>query len=380
MNFELEPYQINLQQSVQAFAEKAFEPDTAMREAAGTFTRDEWRKMAINSLCACIAPVKFGGPEFSAFETALALEAFAMGCSDGGLGFSLGAHLSAGLLPVLRYTDDEQLEGLMRQIIAGEGIVACALTEATSGSDAFRMKTTATKTDSGYILQGEKHFCTNAPIADYFLVYALTDTEKGFFGGISAFLVPKEVTGLEIGILEKKAGLHSSPLATVYLNQVHVPTTALIGKEGGGVRIFHEAMDWERILLSALHVGAMKRICKKTVVYAHTRTSGNKPIGEHQAVAFRIADMHMQTETAMLMVYQAAKLLSENKSVSTKASQTKIMVSEAYEQVARNAQLVFGAAGYIESSGIPAAIRNAQAAAIYSGTNDIQRLLIASKL
>ncbi len=380
MNFQLDPQQINLQQSIRSFAEKVFEPDTASRETAGTFTREEWKKMASNSLSACIVPEKFGGPEFSAFDAALALEAFAMGCSDGGLGFSLGAHLSAGLLPVLRYADDEQLKGTLLKITSGEGIVACALTEATAGSDAFRMKTTATKTDTGYILHGEKHFCTNAPIADYFLVYALTDTEKGFFGGISAFLVPKEVTGLTIGIPEKKAGLHSSPLAAIYLNQVNVPTTALIGKEGSGVRIFHEAMDWERILLSALHLGAMKRICQKTIAYAQTRTSGNKTIGEHQAVAFRIAEMHVQTETAMLMVYQAAKLLSENKPVSIKASQTKIIVSEAYEQVARNAQLVFGAAGYMESSGIPAAIRDAQAAAIYSGTNDIQRLLIASKL
>ncbi|MGL4597700.1 MAG: acyl-CoA dehydrogenase family protein [Bacteroidia bacterium] len=380
MNFQLEPYQIDLQQSIQSFAETSFAATTASREAAGTFTRDEWKAMASNLLPACIVPENLGGAGFSAFDAALALESFALGCNDGGLGFSLGAHLCAGLLPLLRNANDEQLKKMIPLIVQGDCILACALTEESAGSDAFRMKTTAIKTDSGYILHGEKHFCTNAPMADYFLVYALTDVEKGFFGGISTFLVPKNTHGLEIGIPEKKAGLHSSPLAAIYLNQVSLPDAALLGKEGSGVRMFHEAMDWERILLSALHVGAMKRICKQTTDYARIRTSGNKPIAEHQAVAFRIADMHLQTEIAALMVYQAAALLSENKPVSVKASQTKVFVSEAYEQVARWAQLVFGGAGYTELSGIPAAIRDAQAAAIYSGTNDVQRLLIASKL
>ncbi len=348
--------------------------DTAALLPSAPFA-DRWKTAGAAGLTGLPVPGGSGGPGLGALETAISLEGFSEGCTDGGFTFSLAAHLFAGTVPLVKHGSGALRKRILPRVAAGEFILANAMTEPGSGSDAFALKTTATADGDEFILRGSKIFCTNAPVADGILVYALTDPAKGFFGGISCFLLEREKHTYKVGEPIRKTGLHASPLAEVFLDGVRVHKENLVGKAGAGVMIFHESMNWERAGMSAMHVGTMTRLCAKTRDYVKARQTD-----KHQAVQFRIAEMFLQTEIARLLAYRAAKLIDDGKDATTAAAKAKIVSSEALHFVAREAMLLHGANGFTEDYGLGQVLADAQAAAIYSGPNDVLRGLVASRL
>lgn len=380
MNFELTSDHEHFRQSIIAFAQRELNSGAETREQEGRFSRETWNSCAAQGLTALMCGSTHGGANLDPFETALAMEALGFGCTDGGLSFSIGAHLFAGVVPVWLAGTEEQKNKYLPRFASGEWIIANAMTEASSGSDAFSLKTTAVKTDGGYLLNGVKSFCTNAPLADVILVYAATDPQKGFFGGISAFLLDKNKHRFTVGPVQEKMGLNSSPLAEVQFNDLFVEDTQLLGKAGGGAQLFNQSMDWERCGLAALHVGTMQRLAEQSAAYAKAREVNAQAISGFQAVAFRLADMYTRTEAARLLAHKAAFAIAAKRNATAAAAQAKIFASEALITTAQDALTIHGGNGYMKSYGIERALRDAMASSIYSGTNDVLRNVVAGWL
>jgi len=316
--------------------------------------------------------------KMSAYALAIMMYELGKYSGNSGLNFSIAAHLYAGSFPVVKHFNTSLRDTVVGEIESG-ALFANAMTESGSGSDSFSMKTTAVKQGSNYVLNGSKSFVTNGPVADYLVVYALTDAVKGFFGGVSCFLVDAKKHTVKMGAPAEKAALRNSPMCEVYLNDVVVGEECLIGKEGGGAMIFLESMNQERAGIAGMHAGAMQRICSIASKYVSERTRGNTTLSSFQAVQFRIAEIALLAESSKLMAFKAARALDSGAGT-VEAAQAKIHVSENYVAAVKNANELMGGYGVLNSSPLAGALEDAHASLIYSGSNDVLRHFIASKL
>jgi len=316
--------------------------------------------------------------EMSSYEVALIMYELGKHSGNSGLNFSIAAHLYAGSFPLLKHVNAMIRESVTAEIEAG-ALIANAMTESGSGSDSFSMKTTAVKQGNNYVLNGSKSFVTNGPVADYLVVYALTDAVKGFFGGVSCFLVDVKKHTVKMGAPAGKTALRNSPMCEVYLNDVVIGEEYLIGKEGSGAMIFLESMNQERAGIAALHAGAMQRICSIASKYVSERTRGTTTLSSFQGVQFRIAEIALLAESSKLMALKAARALDSGAGT-VEAAQAKIHVSENYVTAVKNANELMGGYGVLSSSPLAGALEDAHASLIYSGSNDVLRHFIASKL
>lgn len=345
------------------------------------FAKDEWKKCGAIKLQGLCVPGQYGGLGLDAVSTAVALEALGYGCTDGGLVFAIAAHLLSCTVPLALHGSEGQKNKYLRRMASGELIAANAITEAGSGSDAFSMQTTAQRDGDRYVINGTKIYISNAPVADVIILYAATRPEKGFHGGISAFIIDKNLPGITCSAPFDKLGLRSCMMGELRFDNVVVPQEALLAGEGAGAMLFTESMQWERALLGALHVGTMQRLLEQCAQHAKSRSIRGEAIARHQAVAFRLADISTQTDAARLMVYKAAFELQHNPRTCTQAvSAAKLFASEALNTACKEALGIFGAAGYLTGSPVERCLRDAAAATIYSGTSDIQKNMIGSWL
>jgi alkylation response protein AidB-like acyl-CoA dehydrogenase len=252
------------------------------------------------------------------------------------------------------------------------------MTEPGSGSDAFSLSTKAAPdADGGWRISGSKTFISNAPVADVVIVFALTDAEKGYYGGVTAFLVERNTPGFQSGRKLEKMGLRSSLLGELALEDVHVTEDAVLGGVGAGSTIFTDAMDWERICLFASHVGQLERLFERCVDYARTRKQFGQTIGKFQGISHKIADMKVALEAARLLTYRAASRLENTRTVSLDAAIAKLFVSEALVRTASDAVQIHGGYGYMAEYEVERALRDAVGSTLYSGTSEMQRNIIA---
>jgi alkylation response protein AidB-like acyl-CoA dehydrogenase len=252
-----------------------------------------------------------------------------------------------------------------------------ALTEPGAGSDAFAMQTSVQRDGDAFILKGLKRYISNAPIADLFVVYAMTDSAKGYHGGVTAFMVEKNAPGFKVTRTLPKMGVRTSPFGELTMTDLRLPRDAVLGEVGSGAAIFSAAMDWERVLLMAGHMGTMQRLFERSIKHARTRKQFGQPIGKFQAVSHRLADMKVQIEAARLLVYRAASRLERERSASLDAAIAKLFASETYVQVALDCLRTHGASGYVADNDFERAARDSVGSTIYSGTSDVQRNIIA---
>jgi hypothetical protein len=280
-------------------------------------------------------------------------------------------------VPIWKHGSREQHERYLDGLCNGSLIAANAMTEPNSGSDAFSMSTRAVPQDDGFRISGTKIFCSNGPVADVAVVYAVTDSVKRYHGGVTAFLVEKSAPGFRVGQQFQKLGLHTSPISEVVLEDVFVPQQAVLGQVGGGAAIFAQSMDWERALLGATHLGTMQRLLDQAVEYARTRKQSGQIIGKFQAVSHRIADMKVRLEAARWLVYRAAAGLENSRDVGFSASIAKVFVSEALLESALATVRTLGGYGFMVEYDAERILRDAVGSTIYSGTSDIQRNIIA---
>ena len=375
----LTPTQKERLDAVAAFARTRLSAGARQRDAAGTFDRRIWDEAAEFGLAGLPIPEDFGGCGLDAVDTMMVIEQLGRSCEDGGLVFSLCAHMFASAIPLWKSGSAEQHERYLRPIAAGKLICANGTTEPDAGSDIYAMKTTAKRVGDEYVLDGTKCFITNAPIADLFLLYAATNPERGFLG-VSAFLIPRDAPGVRVTAEHGKTGLRTSPWGTIYLEECRVPLSLRVGPEGSGGMLFGDSMIWERGCLFAYYVGAMARSLEQCVDHARTRKQFGHKLGSFQSVSNRIVDMKMRLEAGRLLLYRAGELHSQGKRVDEAVALSKLWISEAALQSGLDAVQIFGGSGVATDTGVDALMRDAVPARIFSGTSEMQRAIIARML
>lgn len=377
MDFSFTDEQRLLRDSIVKFAKAELNDNVGERDRTQTFSRESWRKCAGIGIQGLPVPEEYGGSGADTLSCAIALEALGYGCRDGGLVFSLCAHLLACVVPIWKHGSEAQKQRYLKGLCDGSLIGAHAITEPGSGSDSFAMRLRADREDGGWRLNGTKTFISNGPVADVAVVFALTDAAKGFYGGVTAFVVDRGVAGYSSGQQFEKMGLRTSAVGELVFDNAKVPDDAVLGNVGSGASIFATAMDWERALLVAAHLGTIERLLETSIAYARTRAQFGQPIGKFQAIAHKIADMKVQLEAGRLLTYRTASRLATARSVSLDASITKLFVSESLMKVALDAVQVHGGYGFMAEYEVERALRDAVGATIYSGTSEMQRNIIA---
>jgi alkylation response protein AidB-like acyl-CoA dehydrogenase len=379
MDFSLSAEQRELKAAAIAFARRELDQDLAKREDAGELSPQAWRACAQFGIQGLPVPVELGGGGADILTTVLVMEALGYGCHDNGLIFSLNAQMWSLELPLVTFGTPAQQQAYLPGLISGDLIGVHAMTEPDSGSDAFTMRTRAERRGDHYVLNGTKLYITNAPVSDVVLVFA-SHPGKPRLTGISAFLVDKSTPGFTVSRSLEKMGLRTSPMGEVVLDGCLVPAENRLGPEGAGMAIFNSAMAWERSCILASALGTMQRQLEACVSYGRTRKQFGQAIGKFQSVANKVADMYLRLEAARLLVYQAAWLGQQGKSVLAEAAAAKLFTSEALVQSSLDTIQVHGAYGYMKESGIERDLRDAVASTIYSGTSEIQRVILSRML
>ncbi|NEQ66986.1 MAG: acyl-CoA dehydrogenase [Symploca sp. SIO1B1] len=371
--------QSELYEKTLAFAQSKLNEFVQQRVCEHRFPADEWRMCGQFGLLGLCVPKQYGGMGLDALTTARVEEAMGKGCEDQGLVFSTAAHLCASVMPILESGSDEIKEKFLPRMCSGEWIGANAMTETEAGSDISSLKTGAVHDGNDYILNGFKSYVSNAPVAKLFVVYASTNPQHGHWG-ISPFVVERDRPGISIGEPFKKMGLNTSPISWVKFENCRVPAHNRLGDEGKGAAIFARSMQWERACLLATYVGLMERQLEQTVAYASQRKQYRKPIGKKQVISHRIVDMKLRLESARLLLYRACWLMDQQKDAVLDVSMAKLAISEAAIQSSLDAIQIHGGNGYLTKTGVEQMLRDAIPSTIFSGTSEIQRDLIASKL
>lgn len=376
MDFDFTGEQKLLRDSIVKFARGELNGGVIERDRNQTFSRELWRRCAGVGLLGLPAPEEYGGTNLDPLSCAIALEALGYGCRDGGLVFSICAHVLACVVPIWLHGSATQKERYLGGLCDGTLVGAHAITEPGSGSDTFAMRLRADRVGDDWRLNGTKTFISNGPVADVVVLFAVSEPDKGFHGGVTGFLVDRGTPGFSAGQKFDKMGLRTSPVGELVFEDVIVPDSAVLGAVGGGASVFGSAMDWERSLLVAAHVGTIARLMEACVAYARTRSQFGQAIGKFQAVAHKIADMKVQLEAARLLVYRTASRLGSSRSISLDAAITKLFVSESLVKVALDAVQLHGGYGFMEEYEIERALRDAVGSTLYSGTSEMQRNII----
>lgn len=379
MNLTWTDEQAELRDTVAEFAAGRLNRDIKERLAAGRFSREHWQECADFGILGLPVPERYGGTDRGVISTVLAMEALGRSCRDQGLLFSMHAHMWSVVMPILSFGSDAQKDRYLTALCDGRLVGAHGMSEPDSGSDAFSMRTRAESVDGGYRLNGTKTFVTNAPVADLFVVFATVDRSKGMWG-VTTFLIDHGTPGLSVSEPFKKMGLKTSPMAEIVLEDCLVPEEAVLGEPGQGAVIFNHSMAWERSCILASQVGAMQHQLDVCLRYVKERKQFGKPIGDFQLVAARIADMKVRLDTSQLLLYRAAWAMAEDRDAQMASAVAKLYISEAAVASALDAVRTHGGYGYMEEFEVERDLRDFLGGTMYSGTSDIQRLLVARQL
>jgi L-prolyl-PCP dehydrogenase len=379
MDFSFTSDQLALKAATIEFASKELNHNLREREQASEFSHDAWQACAHFGIQGLPIPTEFGGSGADILTTVLVMEGLGYACRDNGLIFSLNAQMWSIELPLLKFGTPAQQRAYLPGLVSGDLIGVHAMTEADSGSDAFSMRTHAEHRGDHYVLNGSKLYITNAPVADVVVVFATLNRSRGF-AGACAFLVEKGTPGFSVSRNLDKMGLRTSPMGEIILTDCEVPLENRLGKEGAGMSIFNSSMEWERSCILASAVGAMQRQLETCVRYAQTRQQFGQAIGKFQSISNKIADMYLRLEAARLLIYKVAWLKQQGKSALAEAALAKVFTSEAWIQSSLEAIQIHGAYGYMTESEIERDLRDSVAGTIYSGTSEIQRMIIARTL
>ena len=365
-----------IRDSVRAFAAERLAPHAAQWDRDSTFPREQLAEMAKMGLLGVTVPEQWGGAGLDYVSLAVALEEIAAG--DGAT--STIASVQALVCNIFNgYASDAQKERFLKPLARG-GMLGCfCLTEPHVGSDAGAISTRAERIGAEYALHGVKQFITSGKNADVAVVFAVTDKAAGK-KGISAFIVPTGTAGYVVTRIEDKLGQHASDTAQIAFENCRVPAANLLGPEGMGYRIALSNLEGGRICIAAQSVGMARAAFEAALKYAHERVSFGKPIIEHQAVNFRLADMATQIEVARQMVLHAATLRDAALPCLKEASMAKLFASEMAEQVCSDAIQIHGGYGYVNDFPVERIYRDVRVAQIYEGASDIQRMVIGRAL
>ncbi|WHO84267.1 acyl-CoA dehydrogenase family protein [Rhizobium leguminosarum] len=359
------------------FARDRLAPGAAKRDREHLFPREELKEMGELGLLGMLVPEAYGGSDTGVVAYAAALEEIAAG--DGTCSTIMSVHSSVGCVPILKFGTEEQRQRFLPKLASGEWIGGFALTEPQAGSDASNLKTRARRDGDHYVIDGSKQFITSGKNGDVIIVFAVTDPDVGK-KGITAFIVPTDKPGYEVIRVEEKLGLHSSDTCQIAFNSMRIPAELRLGAEGEGYRIALANLEGGRIGIAAQAVGMARAAFEAARDYAKERTAFGKPIVEHQAVAFRLADMAVRIEAARQLVLHAASLREAGLPCLSEASMAKLFASEMAERVCSDAIQIHGGYGYMADYPVERIYRDVRICQIYEGTSDVQRMVIARNL
>tara|TARA_B100001123_G_scaffold441968_1_gene584421 strand:+ start:4428 stop:5570 length:1143 start_codon:yes stop_codon:yes gene_type:complete len=363
-----------LQATVRNFAVQELIPNALEADKTEDFWHESFNKMADIGLTGITVDSQFGGSGAGYRQAAIAIEEIARG--DASSSVNLIAHLSLSTSTLNEFGNQDQKQKYLRNMASGKSIGAWALTEPGGGSDAASISTTATRDGDDYVLNGSKMYITNADVSDYMIVYAKLDKEADY-KSITAFIVESNTDGVTINPLKGKLGMRSSTASEVIFDNAKVPVENRIGDEGSGFKNAMTILDSSRISIAAQCVGIGQGALDLAINYAKNRETFNKPITQHQAIQFMIADMASAVHSARVVTMDAATLKDSKLPFSNEASIAKLIASEMCIDVTNKALQVHGGIGYFKDTNIERMFRDARVTTIYEGTSEIQRLIVA---
>lgn len=373
----LTPEQEIVRDAVRAYAQEQLWPNAARWDKEHHFPQEAHRGLAALGAYGICVPEEYGGAGLDYLTLALVLEEIAAG--DGGTSTAISVTNCPVNAILLRYGNARQKKHWLSRLARGELLGVFCLTEPHVGSDASALRTTATRDGDGYVINGVKQFITSGKNGQLAIVIAVTDKGAGK-RGMSAFLVPTDTPGYTVARLEDKLGQHSSDTAQIQFEDCRIPAENLIGAEGEGYKIALGALEGGRIGIAAQSVGMARSAFDCALAYARERESFGKPIFEHQAVGFRLAECATQLEAARQLIWHAAALRDAGRPCLKEAAMAKLFASEAAEAVCSAAIQTLGGYGYVSDFPVERIYRDVRVCQIYEGTSDVQKILIQRAL
>jgi len=369
--------QMLIRDTARSFARDRLVPFAAAWDRDKKTPRSVFAEMGELGFLGMLAPEEWGGVEAGHVSFVLAMEEIAAG--DGGVSTTMGVHNGVATMPIVQYGSEEQKQRFLPKLTSGQVIGAFALTEAQAGSDAANLKCSARRDGDHYVLDGSKLFISSGAIAGLVIVFAVTDAAAGK-KGISAFIVPTDLEGFSVGAPERKLGQRGHETVALMFDGMRLPADLLLGEEGQGYKIALSNLEGGRIGIAAQSVGMARAAYEAARDYARDRVTFGKPIAQHQAVAFRLADMATGIEVSRQMALHAAALRDAGQPCLREASMAKLFASETAEKVCSDAIQIHGGYGYLEDFPVERIYRDVRVCQIYEGTSDIQRLVIARSI
>ena len=369
--------QIMIRDMARAFARERLAPYAAEWDRQAHLPKETLAEMGSLGFMGMLVPEEWGGAGADHVAYALAVEEIAAG--DGSVSTIMTVHNSVGCMPVYRFGSTEQKERFLRPMARGEMLGAFCLTEPQAGSDAAAIQSRARREGNHYVLSGTKQFITNGSTAGAAIVFAVTDPARGK-KGISAFVVPTDTPGYKVARKEEKLGQRASESCQIVFEDCRLTPDLLLGQEGEGYKIALANLEGGRIGIAAQALGMARAAYEHALAYAKERQTFGKPIIEHQAIAFRLADMATEIEAARGLVLNAARLRDAGRPCLKEASMAKLFASEMAERVASDAIQIHGGYGYLRDFPVERIYRDVRVTKIYEGTSDIQRLVIAREI
>jgi alkylation response protein AidB-like acyl-CoA dehydrogenase len=369
MNFELSKEQRETRERAAEFADREVAPYAAELDREDRFPAETFEKLADMGFTGLCVPEEYGGTGADFLSYVLLLEEISR--ADAGVGVTLAVHTSAGTLPILMYGDEDQRSRWVPDLARGAKIGCFALTEPEAGSDAAAIQTRAERVDGGYRLTGHKQWVTNGRVAGAMIVFARAPE------GVTAFVVGMDAEGVSFGKHAKKMGVISATTDDVLLDDVFVPEEDRLSGEGRGLSVALGTLDSGRIGIAAQALGIAEAAFRYAADYAAERSTFGKPIAEHQAVAFKLADMQTRIKAARLLTHEAAWMRDRGMRVTEAGARAKLYASQVANEVTYDAVQTLGGYGYMKDHPVERYYRDARVTEIYEGTSEIQRLVIS---
>jgi butyryl-CoA dehydrogenase len=378
VDFQLTEDQLLVQKLAREFATEEVLPKAAEIDREHRHPKELVARMAELGFLGVAVPDEFGGAGLDHVSYALVMEEVSRACASTGVIMSVNNSLVCD--PINRFGTEAQKKSWLTPLAQGKKLGCFALSEPEAGSDAAAQRTTATRqADGSWVISGTKNWITNGPVADVCVLFTMNDRPAGH-KGITAFILPMDAKGVRCGAPDDKLGIRGSKSSQIFLDDVVLSADHVLGEVGGGFKVAMSTLDGGRIGIAAQAVGIGRAALEDSVGYAQTRKTFGKPIGQHQAIGFKLADMATEVDAARLLTLRAAWLKDHKQPYGKEAAMAKLFASDVANRAAREAIQVFGGNGYVTEYPVERHFRDAKITEIYEGTSEIQRLVIANHL